>query len=107
MTRHLFMVATCAREGRVAELHRWYDEQHIPDLLAVPGITGARRYSVTAIKLPQGVVPADALTIYDIDSDDPLAVMAELGRRTEAGVIRFTDALDRDKSVALIASPSP
>ena len=38
--------------------------------------------------------PANYLAMYEIESDDPAAVMAELNRRSAEGVIPITDAID-------------
>jgi len=104
MSKHLFVVTTWAKDNRVAELQRWYEEQHIPDLLAIPGIVSAQRYKLTPIKMPPSATAPDCITIYEIHSEDPLAVMREMGRRVDTGQIPFTSALDRDKTMAYIAS---
>ena len=36
MSRYLFVVMTNSGEGKDAEFNRWYDNQHIPDVLRVP-----------------------------------------------------------------------
>jgi hypothetical protein len=39
-----YLVWTGVAEGGGAELERWYDEEHMPALAAVPGVVQARRY---------------------------------------------------------------
>jgi hypothetical protein len=56
--------------GAEAEYDRWYREVHIPELLAVPGFSGARRYRVRE-DLGQGENRKPRyLTVYELDADD-------------------------------------
>jgi hypothetical protein len=52
---HKMMVLAKAAEGRVEELARWYEEQYINDLLAVPGFVSAELHAVIPVKQPAGV----------------------------------------------------
>lgn len=105
MAKHLFIVASYAAAGQTAELDRWYDEQHIPDMLNIPGIVGARKYTTSPVKFPEGVPPPDAVTIYDFETDDPMAVLAEAGRRSDTPAMPFPAAIDRSRTIAFIATP--
>ena len=44
---HIMVVATECEPGHEAEFHEWYEQVHIPDLLAIPGIRSAQRYRST------------------------------------------------------------
>ena len=46
MARYEYLILSCAQPGREAEFEKWYDEQHIVDVLAVPGVVSARRFHV-------------------------------------------------------------
>ena len=39
-----YVVLTSAAPGRLSEFEQWYDNQHLQDVVAVPGIKSARRY---------------------------------------------------------------
>ena len=78
-----------ARPGQDAEYHRWYDDVHTPDVLAVPGFKRlAARYRVVNEE-PQ----ARWISVFEIDGD-PKAAFAGLGANQAKMVI--SDALDRD-----------
>ena len=83
----LLMVWADIDPGHEAEYHRWYDEEHIARLLAVPGLLSAGRY----VALKGG--PKN-LALYELDLDNPASVLQELGRRGQAGEMRMTDAID-------------
>jgi hypothetical protein len=56
----------------LAEFHRWYDEIHFPEILAVDGFRTARRF--------QDADGVSCLAVYEVDDiDDAKAAMAEAG----------------------------
>ena len=40
----LFVVKAVPPKGKEAEFDRWYNEEHVPDVLKFPGLASARRY---------------------------------------------------------------
>lgn len=74
----IYLVFTTPFPGQEDEYHQWYNSQHIPDILAVPGVEYARRYALReeegAAKLPL------FLAVYGF-SDVPLAVSGITARR--------------------------
>jgi hypothetical protein len=80
MATHVFMVLTKHPDGASEDYHRWYEDRHMPDVLAVPGFVSAQRFSLA----PEPDDPAKRprfLSIYEIETNDASAVMAELQRR--------------------------
>jgi hypothetical protein len=55
--------------ARENEYNDWYDNEHVRDILAVPGFTSARRYKVHGPAGDGTGAPA-YLAIYEIDADD-------------------------------------
>jgi len=47
MVKFTYLVLTNAVPGREEEFNRWYTEQHLPDVLRVPGVVSAQRFSRT------------------------------------------------------------
>ena len=47
MAHYVWMVLTNATPGTDAAFNRWYQQEHIPDLLRVPGVLSAQRFKVT------------------------------------------------------------
>ncbi|MET0371308.1 MAG: hypothetical protein ABW039_08015 [Sphingobium sp.] len=105
MAKVQMMVLTCATGDEVAELARWYDEQHIPDLLRVPGIVAARRGSVKRLGGPAGMPDWNYLACYEIEADDVAAVLAEAGRRMGTDEMPRSPALDSSRTLSLIITP--
>jgi len=46
MAKYVFVVMTNAVAGQEAEFNRWYDEEHLADVLKLPGMVSAQRFQV-------------------------------------------------------------
>lgn len=106
MSTFKWIVMTKAVSGREADFVRWYDEVHIPDLLALDGFVSAQRYAIPFA--PQGAA-ADAwqtMVIYELETDslpDTLGRVAELMSRPDTHV---SDAADLTSALAIAAVPA-
>ena len=92
MAKFVMVVQSQAKPGREEEYHRWYDREHLPDILAIPGVVAGRRFDATPVMI--GEPGLACLAIFEIEADDPAEVMAEMGRRASAGAMSVTDSLD-------------
>ncbi|HSA49138.1 MAG TPA: hypothetical protein VLH10_03385 [Yinghuangia sp.] len=83
---------------REDEYNAWYTETHIPELCAIPGFVGARRYKLRR----RGGVDAESelpvyLAVYELEADDLAEPQAELARRRADGRAgKVSDALRTD-----------
>src|SRR5687768_3733717 len=98
MTKYVMVVQSKAAPGRDDDYNNWYDTIHIQDICALPGVKSGRRFGATPFALGQAGQPY--LSMVEIETDDPGAFMAEMGKRAADGTIRQSDALDLS-SVAL------
>ena len=73
MTKGILVVQSKPRSpDELTEFHRWYDEVHIPEILAVTGFRTARRF--------QAADGESYLAVYEVDDvDGAKAAMAEAG----------------------------
>jgi hypothetical protein len=94
--KYTMVVTSGAKDGRDKDYNEWYDNQHIHDICAIPGVTSGRR--LDAIPVTPNEQPAPYLAIYEIETDDMATFLAEMGRRGEAGEMPLTDALDIDSA---------
>jgi hypothetical protein len=54
-----------------AAYNTWYDEVHIPEILAIAGFTAARRYRLrTDGPIPPAAATHGYLTAYEVEADD-------------------------------------
>jgi hypothetical protein len=76
-----YFVFADAMEGQETEFNRWYDHQHAPDVVAVPGFVTAQRYVAADPQLRNSPLPSKYLVVYKVVTDDLAAVQAEVSRR--------------------------
>ncbi len=84
--------------SREAEYNDWYQNVHLPEVLAVPGIVGAQRWAFSPEQRTPDVVPPTGhryLTVYEIDGDDSSAetITARIAELTARGQITRSDAV--------------
>ncbi|MGW6361712.1 hypothetical protein ACWFR5_42730 [Streptomyces sp. NPDC055092] len=74
---------------REAEYHAWYDEVHLPEVVALDGFVSARR-----------LAPADGtgpfVALYEMEADDLPAAVDRLQEAVMRGELRMSDALRTD-----------
>ncbi len=67
--------------GAEDEYDRWYREVHIPELLAVPGFAGARRYRIREDLGHGESHKLRFLTVYELEADDLAAPLTAMRAR--------------------------
>lgn len=67
MIKYLYQAQMDIPEEHEAEFNRLYDEEHIPQLMQVPGVRSCRRYRLQHAS-EDGI--ARYLAVYEIDSPD-------------------------------------
>lgn len=98
MASYLMIVYSAPVKGREDEYNRWYNEQHLPDVLRVDGVAAARRFN--ALPAPDGE-KAGYMAIYELECDDPTQVMDRLAGLAGTDEMVMTDAMDPD-SVSVV-----
>ncbi|WER50768.1 hypothetical protein CupriaWKF_30920 [Cupriavidus sp. WKF15] len=93
MAKFTFLVLTNPVPGREDTFNRWYTEQHLADVLRVPGIVSAQRFRRMAqqrISVPQ---PWEYMALYDCDAPGPQDVIDGLEARIGTTEMPVTDSL--------------
>jgi len=103
MARHHLLAFTNPVPGREEEFNRWYDERHVPDLLAVPGFVSAQRFALTDAT-GQGKPGWTYLALYELETDDPDALMRDVRSRLGTDAMPVSDTLDPETPAGLIAT---
>jgi hypothetical protein len=69
--RALYVVYSKPADGTEDEFHKWYDQVHIPELLAIPGgFDSAQRFQVARTQYgPDTPDDFPYLTVYEINHD--------------------------------------
>jgi len=104
---YYFLVFSNPVAGHEDEYNKWYNAQHAPDVVAVPGFVSAQRFVKTELPLYRMVdlqVPK-YLIVYKIVTDDIEAVMREVYRRLDAGETVLSPVFDQKTSVSYVYKP--
>ena len=101
MKTYRYIVLTNPVDGQEAEFNRWYDEQHLADVLKVPGFKAAQRFKVAAYES----VNWRYLAIYEFDSDDPEKTVGLLSDLAGTDAMPMSDALDMNSLGVFVVAP--
>jgi hypothetical protein len=85
--KYTLIVYTSPAEGREDEYNAWYDDVHLPEFSALPGVISGRRFKVTGDGAPRYAA------IYEL-SAHPDDVMAAMNAALKDGTVRWSDAID-------------
>jgi len=99
MPYYKLIVLSDPLDNRDSEFNDWYDNIHLSDVLKVDGIVAAQRF-----RLKSG----DRwryCALYEIESDDPEKVVAELESRAGTEVMPLSDAFDMENYYMALAEP--
>ena len=96
----LFVQSGPSHPDREDEYNNWYTKVHLPDVCAVDGVTGARRYkAVDPSQLAPGAPGYCA--VYDLEADDLAGILGEIGARAMDGRMAISDAMAMDPVPAM------
>jgi hypothetical protein len=98
---HLWLVRVECTEGAEEDFARWYDEEHLPELLKIDGVRSAQRYaSADPLGDPD---PRRWLVVYELQGD-----LDEIRGRIAAGRGNRTlhPAFVREASVSEFFTPA-
>lgn len=79
--------------SREDEYNKWYDGEHLPDVLKLPGFKGATRYKVSEAQFAPVNTPAPYVAIYDVDTDDLSAIPQMMADAFTSGALPMNDVL--------------
>jgi hypothetical protein len=84
-------------EGKEADFNEWYDNVHLPELLAVPGMLSARRYDLhdaEVYRVEGGYVPEHRyLCIYEMEGDVN-SILGKIVEGVASGAVHMADCID-------------
>jgi hypothetical protein len=95
MAKHVFIAFSDPKEGMEDEFNEWYDNQHVPDLMKLPGFVRASRYKLAeGVDTPTGPNASPAapngqryVVIYEIEADDVAYVPGAIRAGIKAGEV--------------------
>ena len=105
MSRYVFLVLTNASAGRDDEFNEWYNHQHIPDVLKIPGFVAAQRFSLAGGQMDDATSPWRYLALYELDTDDLAGALKELAASVGTPAMVMSDSLNMNGIGTYVFSP--
>jgi hypothetical protein len=107
VVKNILVVVSSPTPGKEEEYNRWYTEQHLADVLRMPGFTSAQRFKL-AVNGPNGL-PGSYLAIYEYESagsgEDLQFAFTILANATNSGQMYISQAMDPSKILASMFTP--
>ena len=94
MAQYLYVVFSEPKPGREAEYNRWYNEQHLRDVLSVPGFHAAQRFECE----DSSGLPGKYLAVYQVEANNPQEALHEL----RLAKLPLSDATNPSKTAAVM-----
>jgi hypothetical protein len=99
MPKCKLIALTTPLPGKEDEYHDWYQNTHLPELVNLFNMEGAQRFELVAKLMGADANPY--LAIYDIDTDDPAALLGQMGEAAQSG--KMTPATTQDMATTYTA----
>jgi hypothetical protein len=103
VAEYKLVVMSDAVEGQEADYNEWYNNQHLADVVAVPGFTGASRFKLRSV--PMGQCGNQYMAIYDVESDDPEKAFENLASLMGTPALPISPALNMANISVAIFEP--
>jgi len=94
------IVLSNAKAGRDAEFNRWYDTEHLPDVLKIPGFETGQRFELVSNLTPSVFQLPRYAVRFILRSVDLQATITEVRRRLATGVTRPGPDFDMATSIS-------
>jgi hypothetical protein len=106
MAKYTFVVLTNPTPGKESEYNRWYNEQHIPDVLQARGFVCAQRFRLADTQMGGDTNKSHKyLALYEIETDDLKGALDDLASRRDTPDMVLSDAIDLKGASASIFTP--
>ncbi len=93
----LYLVFSNPVDGMEDEFNEWYDNVHLPEVLATPGLKSAQRFKIRETEMTHNsVMPKPVhrdLIAYEMEGDVE-AIMAKVSSAAQSGEMQMSPALD-------------
>jgi hypothetical protein len=104
--KYTLVVFTNPTTGNEAEFNRWYNEQHIPDVLNAAGFVCAQRFKLSDTQMGPNIDKSHQyLALYEIETDDIKASLKDLQSRAGTADMVMSDAIDLKGANARLFEP--
>jgi hypothetical protein len=105
MAKYTFVVLTNPVPGKEAEYNEWYNKQHLPDVLNIPGMVCAQRFRLAEDQPAVEKKTHKYLALYEIETNDLPGVFKELASRNGTADMVMSESIDIKNANAAVFAP--
>jgi hypothetical protein len=105
MASYRLLVLSNPVAGQEEEYNHWYSQQHLGDVVRIPGFVGAQRFKLVEPVLMAENFPWRYVAIYEIETDNLAAALEELSTKTGTVAVPMSEAIDTVNIVAVPMLP--
>lgn len=103
MASFQYVILSRSKPGREEEFAAWYADQHLPDVCRMPGVASARLFRIGLQKVYDLDAPQwTLLTIYELDGEDPQAIIDSIVAVSGSESMPLSDALTKEGMVQVV-----
>lgn len=95
MKKFISIALTNAADGREDDYTAWYENQHMPDVLAIPGIQSAQRFRIA--EQSRQKLGYRYMAIYEVETDDITSIHRAIAERAGTEAMPRSDAVGVDR----------
>jgi hypothetical protein len=106
MSKHLLLVLTNPTEGREDEFNEWYTNDHLRDVLKIPGIVAAQRFALSGVQRMTPPLPWSYFAIYEIETDNLEETVATLSNRSGTALMPISDSMQAARQAFMVHAVS-
>ncbi len=105
MPQFQYVILSRAKPGREDEFETWYRDQHLADVLKMPGVVRGKLFRIGLQKVYDLDAPQwTLLTIYDLEGDDPQAIIDAIVAVSGSDDMPLSDALTKAGMVQVVGT---
>jgi hypothetical protein len=92
----MLVVLSDAVEGQEDAFNAWYTNEHLGDIVALPGFRSAKRWRLRTLNM--GAFTNKYLALYEIDAEDPEKAVDEMFALRDTPAMPLSPAFDLDRT---------
>lgn len=107
MPTYNLIALTNPLEGRDQEFNDWYTNEHLADVLKLPGVTAAQRFRLSGKQHREGPMPWSYMAVYEIEIDDIAITLSALKAASGTADMPLSPALSPERMVWIYEPVTP
>jgi len=105
LPRFTYVVLSHAKAGQEEEFVKWYEEQHMVDVLKFPEVVSAKLHRCDFQRVYDLEPPKyTCITIYEIEGDDPETIVNKLRDASGSAAMPETTTLDKEGMIQAVGT---